>query len=116
MDSHRLVVWISTGILGFQGATLAFGLLNCTALSWLYVRANGVPALERRVDERAGRGDVVDPDAPGQSSAGSTPEHPVALFCTRPQGRIDDAVKQGLSILAGLALGSSVNGRGQGQP
>jgi hypothetical protein len=112
MDSRRLVVWISTGILGFQGATLAFDLLNCTALSWLYVRANGVPALERRVDEGAGRGDAVDPDAPGQPSAGSIPEHPVALFCTRPQGRIDDAVNQGLSILAGLALGSSVGGRG----
>ncbi|WP_246833828.1 hypothetical protein [Synechococcus sp. CB0101] len=45
-----------------------------------------------------------------------TPEHPVVLFCARPQGRIDDAVNQGLSILAGLALGSSVSGRGQGQP
>jgi transglutaminase-like putative cysteine protease len=44
MDSRRLVVWISTGILGFQGATLAFDLLNCTALSWLYVRANGLAA------------------------------------------------------------------------
>jgi len=32
MDSRRLVVWISTGILGFQGATLAFDLLNCTHL------------------------------------------------------------------------------------
>ena len=116
MDSRRLVVWISTGILGFQGATLAFDLLNCTALSWLYVRANGVPALARRVDEGAGRGDMVDPDAPEQPSAGSTPEHPVALFCTRPQGRIDDAVKQGLSILAGLALGSSVSGKDPGQP
>jgi hypothetical protein len=47
MDSRRLVVWISTGILGFQGATLAFDLLNCTALSWLYVRMNGLPAMER---------------------------------------------------------------------
>jgi hypothetical protein len=37
MDSRRLVVWISTGILGFQGATLAFDLLTRTALSWLYV-------------------------------------------------------------------------------
>ncbi|NBW83606.1 hypothetical protein EBR21_17810, partial [bacterium] len=35
-DSRRLVVWISTGILGFQGATLAFDLLNCTAMGWLY--------------------------------------------------------------------------------
>jgi hypothetical protein len=116
MDSHRLVVWISTGILGFQGATLAFDLLNCTALSWLYVRMNGLPAIERRVDEPGSSGDVVDPDAPPQPAGGSTPEHPLALFCARPQGRIDDAVNQGLSILAGLALGSSVGGRGQGQP
>jgi hypothetical protein len=116
MDSRRLVVWISTGILGFQGATLAFDLLNCTALSWLYVRMHGLPEVERRVDEGAGRGDVVDPDAPEQPSAGSTPEHPVALFCTSPQSRIDEAVKQGLSILAGLALGSSVSGKGQDQP
>ena len=116
MDSRRLVVWISTGILGFQGATLAFDLLNCTALSLLYVRSNGLAALDRRVDEPSGRGGVVNPDAPEQPSASSTQEHPVALFCTRPQGRIDDAVNQGLSILAGLALGSSVSGRGQGQP
>ena len=116
MDSRRLVVWISTGILGFQGGTLAFDLLNCTALSWLYVRTNGLAALERRVDEPSGRGGGVNPDAPEQPTASSTPEHPVALFCTRPQGRIDDAVNQGLSILAGLALGSSVSGRGEGQP
>ncbi len=116
MDSRRLVVWISTGILGFQGATLAFDLLNCTALSWLYVRANGVPAVERRVDEGARLGGVEDPDEPQQHSGASTSEHAVALFCARPQGRIDDAVNQGLSILAGLALGSSVDGRGQGQP
>jgi hypothetical protein len=115
MDSRRLVVWISTGILGFQGATLAFDLLNCTALSWLYVQSNGLAALERRIDEPAGRRAVVDPDA-SQPLAEATPDHPVALFCRRPQGRIDDAVNQGLSILAGLALGSSVSGRGQGQP
>lgn len=66
MDSRRLVVWISTGILGFQGATLAFDLLNCTALSWLYVRMNGLPAVERRVNETGGSSDVVDPDAPKQ--------------------------------------------------
>ncbi|MBV2351252.1 hypothetical protein KUL97_05950, partial [Synechococcus sp. HK05] len=64
------------------------------------------------VEEPAGRLGVVDPDAAQQHSGGSTPEHPVALFCTRPQGRIDDAVNQGLSILAGLALGSSVGGPG----
>jgi hypothetical protein len=101
MDSRRLVVWISTGILGFQGSTLAFDLLNCTALSWLYVRAHGLAALERQ---------------PQRPSARPITEHPVALFCTRPQGRIDEAVNQGLSLLAGLALGGSVSGRGQGQP
>ncbi len=116
MDSRRLVVWISTGILGFQGATLAFDLLNCTALSWLYVRTNGLPALERRVDNASSRSGSIDPDASNQPSAEASKEHPVALFCVRPQGRIDEAVNQGLSILAGLALGSSVNGRGQGQP
>ena len=40
------------------------------------------------------------------------PMNPMALFCARPQGRIDDAVNQGLNLLAGLALGGSVNGRG----
>jgi hypothetical protein len=112
MDSRRLVVWISTGILGFQGATLAFDLLNCTALSWLYVRMNGLAAIERRVDASGGSRGVLAPDAPVHPSGGPTPDHPVALFCARPQGRIDEAVNQGLSILAGLALGSSVNGRG----
>ncbi len=42
MDIRRLVVWISAGILGFQGATLALDLLNCTALSWFYVRRYGL--------------------------------------------------------------------------
>ncbi len=116
MDSRRLVVWISTGILGFQGATLAFDLLNCTALSWLYVLMNGLAALDRRVEASGGSRGVVDPDVPKQPSVGSTPEHPMALFCARPQGRIDDAVNQGLSILAGLALGSSVGGMGRNQP
>ena len=80
------------------------------------------PVLSQRVSQLcraargAGRGDVVDPDAPQQSSAESIPGHPVATFCAHPQGRIDEAVKQGLSILAGLALGSSVSGKGQDQP
>ena len=112
MDSRRLVVWTSTGILGFRGATLAFDLLNCTALSWLYVRTNRLAAMERPIERPAGGREVVDPDAPPQPAGGSTPEHPLALFCARPKGRIDDAVIQGLNILAGLALGSSVNGRG----
>jgi hypothetical protein len=116
IDSRRLVVLISTGILGFQGATLAFDLLNCTALSWLYVRMHGLPALERRIDEGASPGAESTSGAPQQPSAGATLEHPVAQFCTSPQGRIDEAVKQGLSILAELALGSSVSSKGQDQP
>ena len=102
MDTRRLVIWISTGILGFQGATLAFDLLNCTALSWLYVRMHGLPAVERRLDESTSPSDA------------DVSEQSVALFCKHPQGRIDAAVKQGLSVLAGLALGSAVNGRGEG--
>jgi hypothetical protein len=113
MDSRRLVVWISTGILGFQGATLAFDLINCTALSCLYVRMHGLPAVQRWVDEGTGRVGVVESDAQQQPSPGSTPEHSVAQFCTSPQGRIDEAAKQGLSIQAGLALGSSLNGSTQ---
>lgn len=112
MDSRRLVVWISTGILGFQGATLAFDLLNCTALSWLVLRVNGLPRLERQQKHQpsaAERGLVLDPDAKPQTPAGTADaQQTVSLFCELPQNRIDDAVKQGLSILAGLALGSSV--------
>ena len=48
-----LVAWISTGILGFQGLTLCFDLLNCTALSWLYVRLNGFDAAVQRSESLA---------------------------------------------------------------
>ncbi|WP_255090914.1 hypothetical protein, partial [Vulcanococcus limneticus] len=129
MESRRLVVWISTGILGFQGLTLCFDLLNCTALSWLYVRLHGFDAAVQRsvasapepaLQRPRGRGGVLDPDAPTPPVAGSVsslPVHPLALFCARPQGRIDDAVSQGLSILAGLALGGSMGSdRGRGEP
>ena len=84
------MVWISTGILSFQGATLAFDQLNCTALSWIYVRSNGLPALEQQQN--------------------IPPEAPVSVLCSRPQDRIDEAVSQGLS------LGSSVGVRGEGRP
>jgi hypothetical protein len=125
MESRRLVVWISTGILGFQGLTLCFDLLNCTALSWLYVRLNGFDAAVQRsaspvglppARRPRGQGGVLDPDAPTPPVADSGPPplvHPLALFCARPQGRIDDAVSQGLSILAGLALGGTAQGRPQ---
>jgi hypothetical protein len=86
MDSRRLVVWISTGILAFQGLTLSFDLLNCTAFSWIHLQQEGL----------------------------QVPHDP--SFCIRPQGRIDDAVNQGLSILAGLALGSSALGGEHPEP
>jgi hypothetical protein len=82
MDSKRLVVWISAGILVFQGGALAVDLFNCMTVTWLVVQRRG----------------PLDPD---QS------------FCVRPQGRIDAAVAQGLSVLAGLALGSSAVGQGR---
>jgi hypothetical protein len=107
MEPRRLVVWISTAILGFQGATLAFDLLNCTALSWLYVRLNGFtppPSLQLQGPQssRAPAGAAAQPAQPMQ---------PLALFCASPQERIDQAVNQGLSILAGLALGGSGSSR-----
>ena len=115
MDSRRLVVWISTGILGFQGATLAFDLLNCTAMSWLYVRMNGLPAQAQRIDPGSPHGQG-NSGSQQQPSAGSTNEHITTDFCSRSQGRIDAAVTQGLGILAGLALGSTAPGRGTDQP
>ena len=115
MDSRRLVVWISTGILGFQGATLAFDLLNCTAMGWLYVRVNGLPALVQRSNGEKERGSMQ-PSAPQPSFGETMLEHLPTDFCGRSQGRIDAAVSQGLGILAGLALGSSVPGRGADQP
>ena len=42
MESRRLVVWISAGILGFQGVTLVLDLLHCSVLSWLYLRRYGL--------------------------------------------------------------------------
>jgi hypothetical protein len=85
MDSRRLVVWISTGILVFQGSTLAFDLLNCSAMAWLLLLRQG--------------------------GANAAALHHYAQFCSRPQDRLDRAVSQGLSVLAGLALGRSANGR-----
>jgi len=160
------VVWISAGILGFQGATLAFDLLNCTVLSWLFVRqhglglvrpdARGENALRQATGESAASGEEARPGAqqseglkgaagqqepsvarPPQGPQG--PRHsvpsaspappaspspagpppvlgafdPTGVFCAQPRSRIDDAVSQGLTILAGLALGSSVGGGGR---
>jgi hypothetical protein len=115
MDYRRLVLWISTGILGFQGATLAFDLLNCTAMGWMYVHLNGLPAKTRQIDVAPSKG-PVESGAPEQPSPGPTAELLTSAFCNRSQGRIDAAVTQGLGILAGLALGSTAPGRGADQP
>ncbi len=140
MDSRRLVVWIAAGILGFQGGTLVLDLLNCSVLSWLYVRRHGLelstraPATAQRqlvgeplptaADGGPEAAPAVTPSVPepqvrpaqvrNTSSTATpstisapTPFDPTGVFCDRPRSRIDAAVSQGLSILAGLALGGS---------
>ncbi len=141
MESRRLVVWISAGILGFQGGTLALDLINCTVLSWLWVERHGLEQVERPqgarstqvapavpdpsvIQEPTGAGEQVLPwegeqreSASPQPSAapqgaGASPVDPMGVFCQRPHDRIDAAVSQGLTILAGLALGGSVGRTG----
>ncbi|GDX77497.1 hypothetical protein LBMAG41_25760 [Cyanobium sp.] len=150
MDSRRLVVWIAAGILGFQGGTLVLDLLNCSVLSWLYVRRHGLElitpapataprqpeggALPQARDGGPEAGPALPPSGPepqGSSPAqvpnisttatpptisAPTPFDPTGVFCDRPRSRIDAAVSQGLSILAGLALGGTGVGGGKGAP
>ena len=142
MDSRRLVVWLSAGILGFQGGTLVLDLIHCSVLSWLYVRRHGLElvvsgvSVEQRPPEGLGRlggisgqtsqqkpQPVAPAPAPASASASETssplpspramPLDPTEVFCNRPRHRVDEAVGQGLSILAGLALGGSVGGGGK---
>ncbi|MFN9645071.1 MAG: hypothetical protein ACK6BG_08130 [Cyanobacteriota bacterium] len=69
MDSRRLVVWLSAGILGFQGGTLVLDLIHCSVLSWLYVRRHGLElvvsgvSVEQRPPEGIGRVDPVNAPA-----------------------------------------------------
>jgi hypothetical protein len=189
MESRRLVVWIAAGILGFQGGTLILDLLNCSLLSWLYVRRHGLeltspaPAKaqgppggdpehpsrqglslgaaaqgppvgangshRQSADSSSTAGVIVQAAQPARSTGANpgvagtaatqpltsnglvpsaastaatqptttpalTPFDPTGVFCDRPRSRIDAAVSQGLSILAGLALGGS--GPGGGPP
>jgi len=140
MESRRLVVWIAAGILGFQGGTLVLDLLNCSVLSWLYVRRHGLelstpapataqkqpvggalpqareggpeaaPAVPPSVpDRQASPAQVpnISTTATPPTTSAPTPFDPTGVFCDRPRSRIDAAVSQGLSILAGLALGGS---------
>ncbi|MFM7641225.1 MAG: hypothetical protein ACKO45_06705 [Cyanobium sp.] len=130
MESRRLVVWISAGILGFQGGTLVLDLIHCSVLSWLYLRRYGlelvVPAdrVEQRPPQGVGApvaGVASQPQAPASANQPGPPQpgprpvplDPTEVFCNRPRNRVDDAVGQGLSILAGLALGGSVGGGGK---
>jgi hypothetical protein len=158
MDSRRLVVWLSAGILGFQGGTLVLDLIHCSVLSWLYIRRYGleqvVPSerLEQRPPEGLGKPEGLEkleglgrktglseqasqaqahgqsqpqplPPALASASQPSSPQpspravplDPTEVFCSRPRSRVDTAVGQGLSILAGLALGGSVGG-GKSEP
>ncbi|MFN7629677.1 MAG: hypothetical protein ACK5R2_00120 [Cyanobacteriota bacterium] len=133
MESRRLVVWISAGILGFQGGTLVLDLIHCSVLSWLYLRRYGlelvVPAerVEQRPPEGVGfvvaGGGHAQPQAPRAADQSSMPQaharpvplDPTEVFCNRPRNRVDTAVGQGLSILAGLALGGTVGG-GKSEP
>jgi hypothetical protein len=134
MESRRLVVWISAGILGFQGGTLVLDLIHCSVLSWLYLRRYGLelvstaqvvqPPAGVKPNGLKGVGLEETPDlgsrsqphsspnqpAPAQPYPRPVPLDPTEVFCNRPRGRVDEAVSQGLSILAGLALGGSVGG------
>lgn len=64
MNCRRVVVWIATGILGFQGVTLGLGLLHCLVLSGLHVNRHlqVQPALgfcdpsQQRIDDALGHG------------------------------------------------------------
>ena len=194
MESRRLVVWIAVGILGFQGGTLSLDLLNCSVLSWLYVRRHGLqlaspapatvqgppggdpeqrplpgasagaygqgagahsqaPSTSGSSQEPAARGSALggiarpaQPQAlsglapsglpstgvvPSAQTAATQPTNsstthattpaqapfdPTAVFCDRPRSRVDAAVSQGLSILAGLALGGAGAGGGKEVP
>jgi len=134
MESRRLVVWISAGILGFQGGTLVLDLIHCSVLSWLYLRRYGLELVlpAERVEQwppegvrplGAGGDQAVQPQAPGSAEQPPSPQShprprpvpldPTEVFCNRPRNRVDAAVGQGLSILAGLALGGSVGAGGK---
>ena len=113
-------------------------LIHCSVLCWLYVRRYGleqvVPAvsIEQRPPQGLGKPDPVgaapsqtQPLAPASATASANlpsqpqtrpravPLDPTEVFCNRPRHRVDTAVGQGLSVLAGLALGSSVSAGGK---
>ncbi|MCP9774312.1 hypothetical protein [Cyanobium sp. WAJ14-Wanaka] len=64
MDCRRLVVWIATGILGFQGISLAVGLVHCWSFASWHVQRHGpmqqalqlCDPLQQRIDDAVSHG------------------------------------------------------------
>ncbi|MEB3303691.1 MAG: hypothetical protein VKK99_03760 [Cyanobacteriota bacterium] len=113
-----------------ESRRLVLDLIHCSVLSWPYLRRYGlelvVPAerVEQRPPQGVGAsvaGEAGESQAPSSANQPSPPQpgprpvpmDPTEVFCNRPRNRVDDAVGQGLSILAGLALGGSVAGGGK---
>jgi hypothetical protein len=105
MESRRLVVWIAAGILGFQGGTLILDLLNCSLLSWLYVRrhrleltspapvtAQGPPAGANRSHwQSAGSSSTAGVNVQAAQPARSTGVNPGVASTAAPQPTITPA-------------------------
>ena len=91
MDSRRLVVWLSAGILGFQGGTLVLDLIHCSILSWLYVRRHGLElvvsgvGVEQRPPEGLGRVDPVNVPASQRQPLAPAPSTASASSASEPQ-------------------------------
>ena len=94
--TQRLIIWLTGSILGFQALTLVFDLVSCTALSFSYMRRH---EWELRSPDQRGM-------ARGVPISG--PEDVPATICRDPQARVDSAVKQALSMVAGLAMGGAM--------
>jgi hypothetical protein len=85
--TQRLVIWLTGSILGFQALTLVFDLVSCTALSFSYMQHHGQEPRVAPIDD---------------------PERAPAAICRDPHTRTDNAVKQALSMVAGLAMGGAM--------
>lgn len=96
VGTQRLIIWLTGSILGFQALTLVFDLVSCTALSFSYMRRHEWEP--RALDERG----------MAQGTSISDPEHVPATICRDPHARVDSAVKQALSMVAGLAMGGAM--------
>jgi hypothetical protein len=91
MDSRRLVVWISAGILGFQCGTLVLDLIHCSVLSWLYVRRYGLELVvpnervEQKPPEGLGRLEAISGAThPSQAKPLTQPQNPAPTSASQP--------------------------------